>query len=152
MTEATVHARVQTLLQDLDTFDDDDVSLRDYRILDANASPPYAVISAGPFEGSGAATSYGEKHSFFWGVNIDLFVLPKEDNTDWAEILTVTWAVIYKLLQYFTLNSLSGVIGFSSKGDEPDYIKTPSGTKFLARTLTLTVHEKVDVSGGEYPS
>ena len=152
MTEATIHARIQTLLQALDTFDDADVSLRAYGILDANASPPYAVISAGPFEGSGAAVSYGEKHSFFWDVNIDLFVLPKEDNTDWAEMLTVTWAVVYTLLQYFTLNSLSGVIGFSTKGDEPAYIKTPTGAKFLARTLTLTVHEKVDVSGGEYPS
>lgn len=152
MTETTVHARVQTLLQALDVFGDADVSLRDYRVLDANASPPYAVISAGPFTGGGAAISYGEKHSFFWDVNIDLFVLPKEDNTDWAEILTLTWTVIYKLLQYFTLDTLSGVIGFASKGDEPDYIKTVSGTKFLARTLTLTVHEKADVSGGEYPS
>jgi len=152
MTEATVHARIQTFLQALDTFDDADVSLRDYHILDANASPPYAVISATAFTGGGTAVSYGEKHSFFWGVNIDLFVLPKEDNTDWAEILTVTWAVVYKLLQYFTLDSLSGIIGRTIAGDEPDYVKTIPGTKFLARTVSLSVHEKVDVAGGEYPT
>lgn len=150
MTETIIHAKIQDLLQALSTFGDADVSLRDYRILDKNASPPYAVISAGEFTGGAAAISFGEKHSFFWGVNIDLFVLPKEDSTDWAEILTVTWSVAYKLLQYFTLDSL--VIGFSISGDEPDYIKTIPGTKFLARTLTLEIHEKLDVSGGEYPS
>ncbi len=153
MTEATVHARIQTLLQALDTFDDADVSLHDYRILDKNASPPYAVIVALPFSTARGAVSLGQKTPFFWGVGIELYVLPKEDNTDQAEILTLTWSVVYKLLQYFTLNELADVSTTSVSGDRPIYIKTrPSGTKFLRRILTLTVTEKPDIIGGEYPS
>ena len=152
MTETTIHAQIQTLLQSLSDFDDADVSLRDYRILDANASPPYAVIVPGPFETVTGAISFGEKTPIFWRVLIDLFVLPKQDNAEWADMLTLTWNVVYKLFQYFTLNALSGIINVTVEGDEPDYIKTIGETKLLARTLRLTVTEKVDVAGGEYPS
>lgn len=160
MTETIVHAAVQTLLQALDDFSDNDVSLCDYRILDANASPPYAVIEPGNFDSTAGATSLGQKVPFSWQVIIDLFVLPKEDNAEWADMLTLTWNVVYKLIQYFNLDSLSGIITTHVRADEPGYVHTKQaktgtvgrGTRFLARTITLTVIEKVDVSGGEYPS
>ena len=153
MSYATIEAKVQTLLQNLSLFVDEDVTRGDYRVLD-QVGGPYCVLTPGGFTSNAAATSYGEKTSIFWAVTLDLFVRHWGDGTEFTNVQSNRQTIIDELAKYPTLDELEGVVYAAiTGGDPPRTVYDDAGAAgWLMQRMTLEVHEKTDVSGGEYPS
>ncbi|MBC8445851.1 MAG: hypothetical protein H8D74_01490 [Chloroflexi bacterium] len=152
MSYASVEAKVQTLLQATSLFADADVTRGDYRVLD-QVGGPYCVLTPGGFTSNAAATSYGQKTSFFWTVTLDLFVRYWGNGTEFTNLQSNRQTIIGELAKYPTLDELSGVIYAAiTGGDRPRTVYDEADAAgWLLQRMTLEVHEKVDVSGGEYP-
>jgi len=150
---STIEAQVQTLLQATSLFADADVTRGDYRVLD-QVGGPYCVLTPGGFTSNAAATSYGEKASFFWTVTLDLFVRHWGNGTEFTNLQSNRQTIIDALAKYPTLDELSGVVYAAiTGGDPPRTVFDDAGAAgWLMQRMTLEVHEKVDVAGGEYPS
>ena len=153
MSYITIEVQIQTLLHAMSTFANTDVTRGDYRVLD-QVGGPYCVLSPGKFTSNGAATSYGERVSFFWTVTLDLFERHWGDGSEYTNMQTDRQAIIGQLAKYPTLDSLAGVIYAAITGGDP--VRTvydqAGAAHWLMQRMTLEVHEKVDIQGGEYPS
>jgi len=154
MSYATIEAKVQTLLRALSLFDDADVTRGDYRVLD-QVGGPYCVLTPGGFTRSGAATSYGERKSNFWTVTLDLFVRHWGDGTEFTNLQSNRQTIIDELDKYDpSLDSTTGVMyAVITGGDPPRAVYDEAGAAhWLMQRMSLEIHEKVSISGGEYPS
>ena len=154
MSYAAVETKIQTLLQALSLFEDADVTRGDYRAID-QVGQRFCVLTPGGFTRSGAATSYGEKKSNFWTVVIDLFVRHWGTGEEFTNLQSDRQTIIDALDKYdISLDGVSGVIYAAiTGGDPPRSVYDEAGAAgWLMQRMSLEVHEKVDVSGGEYPS
>lgn len=154
MSYATIEAQIQTLLQAMSLFEDVDVTRGDYRAID-QVGQRFCVLTPGGFTRSGAATSYGEKKSSFWTVVIDLFVRHWGDGTEFTNLQSDRQSIMDELDKYdISLDGVSGVIYASiTGGDPPRTVYDEAGSAhWLMQRMSLEIHEKSDVAGGEYPS
>lgn len=150
-------AAAQTLIQALSTFSDADVSRTDFRILDANASPPYCIMLPGAFSRERLAPREADNT---WEIILRLFERAYDDGTEWTAMQTTRQTIIDTIDANPTLNSANGtddngnnwqvVRAMVTAGDAPDYETIASGSKFLVQELSLTVRELADIGGGEY--
>jgi len=150
----TIQAKAQTLLQALSLFGDADVTRGDYRVLE-QVGGPYCVLTPGGFKRSGAATSYGEKKSNFWDVTFDLFERHWGDGSEYDNLVADRQTMIDEMDKYdISLDGVSGVMYAAiTKGDPVRTVYDQAGAAhWLMQRMTLEVHEKVDIQGGEYPS
>ena len=153
MSYLTIQAAVQVLLQALSIFEDEDVTRGDYRPLD-QVGQRFCVLTPGGFTRSGAATSYGEKKSSFWTVTVDLFVRHWGTGEEYDNLAADGQTIIDEMDKYdISLDGVTGVIYAAITGGEPPrtVYDEAGSAHWLMQRLTLEVHEKVDVAGGEYP-
>lgn len=150
MSYSTVEAKVQSLIQALATYDDEDVTRGDERVLD-RGSPPYVVLKPGTLVREPGAI-YGVFLTT-WTVILDLFTRHMGDGTEWTDLQTYRQEIIDTMEKYPTLNALSGVLEAQIvSGEKPREIrdKAGGGPHFLAQRLALQVVERSTVTGGEY--
>jgi len=150
---ATIEAKVKTLLQATSLLADADVTRGDYhRPLD-QIGVRFCVLTPGGFTSNGAATSYGEKVSFFWTVTLDLFVRHWGDGTEFTNLQTDRQTIIDEMAKYPTLDELTGVMYAAiTGGDPPRTVYDEAGSAhWLLQRMSIEIHEKVDIQGGEYP-
>ena len=151
--------QAQTLLQALAIFQDEDVTIGDYRRLDQAAGEDvsyerFCVLTQGRFRRKGAATSYGEKKSNFWDITLDHFVRHWGTGEEYENLANDTDTIIEEMDKYdISLDGVAGVIYASiTDGERPRTVYDEAGAaQWLMQRMTLEIHEKVDVSGGEYP-
>jgi hypothetical protein len=105
VTSAAIQGRLQTLLQALATFADEDVTLGDWLVLD-RGSAPYAVIWPGPFEIVDVSGD-GARVRVRWQHNVD--VVADWDPDGYTNITAARAAVMTQLLVYPSLNGLTGI-------------------------------------------
>ena len=150
MSYSAIEAEIQSLVQALDEFSDEDVTRGDYRVLD-RGSPPYVVLLPGAFDRENWASPGGIKTD--WIVAIDLFVRHWGDGTEQTNLETYRQAVIDQLDIYPRLEGLSGVQWCLLEGGEdprPVYDEAGGGPHFLLQRMILRVTERVTVTGGDY--
>lgn len=91
-----------------------------------------------------------------WQIELKIYVRFTELQASWDAFRAFRADVFYKILQYPTLNNVSGVDSTRvGSGDSPVYIvddpeianPTPL---FISQTLIVTVHQKIIITGGEY--
>jgi hypothetical protein len=152
MSDATIQARLQTLLQALDNFADADVVLGDLRVL-GRGSSPYAIIFPGPFRSERAGD--WSQVVFVWSFLVEVW--DRFTGDSYTSIVAARQAVVDCIAKYPTLNGLSGVahalveasdmpIYLWQKGTSPDAQPT-----FVGFRLTVTCIEHVLYSGsGEF--
>lgn len=140
MSDATIQARVQTLIRAIEEFDDEDVTLGDFKVLDRGSSP-YAVILPGPF--SQEWLTHDGKVRITWSVGID--VAERFLNDSYAPIVSARQLVKDQLDQYPKLNGLTGVKRAQvTEGAGLRYLYPRGGgeiPQFVIAPLTLTVVE-----------
>lgn len=145
---------MQTLLQALSLFNDDDVTSGDYRALN-QLGARFCVLVPGSFTRSGVATSYAQKKSNFWTCVLDLFVRHWGTGAEYDNLIADRQTMIDELDKYdISLGGVTGVIYAAlTSGDDPRTVYDEAGAaQWLMQRMTLEIHEKVDVSGGEYPA
>lgn len=150
MSNALIRARVQTLLQAMTEFDDADVTLGNFRVLDSG-SAPYAVIYPGGFQIIDRVND-GAETLIAWRNYVEIFATFLDDS--YENIDSIRQAVIERLLTYPTLNALSGVVAATvSDGDDVRYLYAPQGDvpQFVYVRLTHVTTERVKKYGsGEF--
>jgi len=150
----SIEAKIQTLLQALTIFDDEDVTRGDFRILDQPGGPKI-VLTPGGFRPTGAATSYAKKQSYFWDTVLDLYICVWGDGSEFINLISHRQTVLDKLNQYdISLGGLTGVQYSAVTDGEPPYpsYDDAGSLTYLRQRIIIETHEKVDVSGGEYPA
>lgn len=150
MSYATIEAKVQDLIQGLSAFDDDDVSLGDYRVL-VRGSPTYAVLVPGPFEHE-EYDSWGGRITR-WDITIDLFVRDYADGTEYVDLKTHRQSILDEIDKYPTLDGLTGVTLALIVVGEPTrdvFDEAGGGPHFLLQRMTLRVTEHTLATGGEF--
>lgn len=150
MSSATIQARIQDLIQAHADFDDDDVTLGDFRVLD-RGSAPYAVIYPGGFETLLRADD-GREQVIRWRHYVEVFATFLNDS--YSNIVSARAAVIDQLRAYPSLNGLTGVLrAYFESGDDLDFLYPPGGDvpQFVFVRLTHYAEEYVDYAGsGEF--
>lgn len=145
---AAIQAAVQTQLRAATGFDNDDVTLGNYRCLD-NGSPPYAVILPGPFQTEESA--YGGGVRTFWTVYVDIIARFRDDS--YSEFNTAREAAMARLLKYPHLG-IGAEDTTVTEGVELQYIYPKGGAEqpeFVKQRLALIVTEETNYAGeGEY--
>jgi hypothetical protein len=150
MSYSAIEARVQSLIQALATYDDEDVTRGDERVKD-RGSPPYVVLTPGPFRCE-PASRYGVQ-IMTWTVYLDLYTRYMGDGTEWTDLETYSQELVDTLGAYPTLNALTGVIRAEVvSGGEVFEVEDEAGggPHFLAQRLVLRVSERAATTGGEY--
>ena len=142
---------VKTLIQAMSNFNDEDVTIGDWRVLD-HAGDQKCVVWRGPFKRQSKAISLGEKKSTFWTIVIDIYDRPYGDGS--AFIATTTDDVLDALDPYFQLSDPAKIVGATiDSGAAPYPVNDKAGSlQWLRRRLKMTVHETKSVVGGDYPS
>lgn len=140
MSDATIQARVQTLIVAMDSFSSSTVTLGNYRVMDSG-SPPYAVIIPGPFT---SIRDMPDKNTrITWTIYIDVIAEFLDDS--YSPIVSARQEVKDGLDAYPALNSLSGVIhALITGGDDLVYIYPEGGSDvphFVRARLRLEVNE-----------
>ena len=150
MSYSPIEARIQTLIQARSAFDDADVTLGDYRVLD-RGSAPYVVLRPGEFERVPHTFAGGRKTE--WTVIVELFEKHIGDGTEQTNLETHRQNIIDTADAYPTLNGLSGVHFASLSSGEiprPVYDEDGSGPFFLLQIMKWEVMELTTASGGEW--
>jgi len=104
MSDATIQAAIQDLIQALDSFADAQVTLGDFRIL-GSGSPPYAVILPGSFEADRPG-DWGQER-FVWRHPVEVW--DRFAGDDYSSAVTARQNVVDQLQKYPTLNGTAGV-------------------------------------------
>jgi len=150
MSYSDIEAQAQALLQALATYDDEDVTRGDERVLD-RGSPPYVVLKPGPFRREPGSVHRVKVAT--WAVHLELYTRHFGDGTEWTDLQTYRDEIMATFDKYPKLNNLDGVMEAEVKsGGEPWERKDAAGggPHFLVQRLVLQVKERVAVSGGEY--
>lgn len=91
-----------------------------------------------------------------WEIELKIYVKFKELQTSWDHFRNFRSEVFFKVLQYPSLNGITGVSSVRiGAGESPVYIvddpevanPTPL---FISQTFTVTVHQRFPITGGEY--
>lgn len=147
MGDAAIQGRLQTLLQALALFDDEDVTKGDFKVLD-RGSPPYAVILPGPFRAERAGD--WSQVTYVWIHYIEVFERFLDD--DYTDFTTARQAVIDQINKNPTLNGLTGVVhALADRGDDLRYLYPEGGAdvpQFVFERIAVTTVEEVVYDGG----
>jgi hypothetical protein len=150
MSSASVQTALQTLIRALASFDDADVTLGNWLVLD-RGSAPYAVIYPGPFEIVDVSDD-GAVVLIRWQHYIEVFA--KWDPDGYASITTARAAVMNQLMIYPSLNGLTGIQrALIRDGSEIRtlYAEDAQQPSFHFVRLTHYADEEIRLSGqGEY--
>ena len=93
--------KIQTLLQALAGFDDLDVTVGDWTVMD-RGSPPYAVIWPGTWDMEDYDFGGDDAVIFKWGINIDLFERYLNEVDTYVALEATNQAVVNELNKYPT--------------------------------------------------
>jgi hypothetical protein len=153
MSYATCEAAVQGFIQGLAAFADADVSLGDFRILNAG-SPPYVVLVPSGFihEEDGD----GGQRITEWDLLVYLFERHYGDGTESTNLKTRRQAIMDELDKYPTLNGVANVtMALVTRGREPQPVfERGAGPEadpvLLSQILEMVVIEKSVATGGQY--
>lgn len=91
-----------------------------------------------------------------WEIALKIYVRFGEMQASWDAFRALRAEVVWKILQYPTLNNVSGVDSTRvGAGDLPVYIvEDPEVSEptplFISQTLIVTVHQRIVITGGEY--
>lgn len=152
MSRAAIMDKVQEILQGLADFDDADVTVCDWTVLD-RGSPPYAVVYPGDWTAEDYAFGGEDAVKFNWIIQVDLYERYLNMVTSYEALETLQGGVLTEFLKYPTLDDLDGVQkARPGSGDEPAlyFDREGGGPHFVATTMRIVVEELVDITGGEY--
>lgn len=105
MSETTIQAQMQDLLQATSTFDDADVTLGDFSVFSRGAGP-FAIITPGPADGDRPG-DWSQSRTI-WTVYVEVWARFPGD--DFSALVTARGAVWDLFFQNPTLDGLAGVI------------------------------------------
>jgi len=152
MSDATIQAAIQTLIQALNRFEDAEVTLGDFRIL-GSGSPPYAVILPGSFEADRPG-DWGRVR-FVWRHPVEVWHRFLGD--DYASAMRARQDVMEQLQRYPTLNGTAGVsLSTVTASSEPIFLwqrgaVRESMPQMVGFRLTVTTVEDTHYAGyGEF--
>lgn len=150
MSRAAIMTKVQEILQGLADFDDADVTVCDWTILD-RGSAPYAIIHPGDWTAGDYAFGGEDAVKYDWIIQIDLHEQYLNMAASYAALETLQNKVLAELLKYPTLEDLVQKCRPSS-GDEfaLTFDTEGGGPHFVETTIRVRTEELVDITGGEY--
>jgi hypothetical protein len=151
MGDAAIQGYIQDLIQADSNFDDADVTLGDFRVLD-RGSAPYAVILPGRIV-SGARSGDWSQVRFVWEFPVEVY----EDFIDdsYADFSTARQAVVDAIGKHPTLNGQTEIVdAYVSEAGLPQYVYGGDGgdvPQFVFSRVTVRVVEDVSYDGsGEF--
>ena len=149
MGDATIQAVIQTLLQADSNFDDDDVTLGDYRKLSAKADGA-AVILPGSFR-SQRSGDHGQV-TYFWTHFVEVWAQFTGDS--YSTAVTLRQAVVDVIGENPTLDGTTGVTDCTATaGDRPKFLRKPgqaptSKPQWVGFDIKIETTEEVNYDGG----
>ena len=153
MSYAVIEAAAQDLLQALDRFGNDDVTLGDFRVLDTGKNTHYAVLLPGPFESRGDG-DFGQKRHV-WTLYVKVFERYVGDGSEWSNLAATRQDVIDTFGANPTMGGVDGVTDVRvDRGGEVVSIYergNPETPQFLQQQVTVRVWETESYAGsGEF--
>jgi len=151
VSDSAIQGYIQDLIQADDNFDDADVTLGDFRVLD-RGSPPYAVVLPGAIV-SGERSGDWSQVQLIWEHDVEVFERFLGD--DYTDFVTARQAVVDVIGQNPTLGGQSGIsnahVALASRSK---YLYPEGGADvptFVFSTVTVrTVEEIVYDGSGEF--
>ena len=150
MSRAAIMAKIQTILQAISEFDDADVTVCDWTVLDRGGAP-YAIIYPGDWTAEDYTFGGEDAVKYDWMIQIDLHERYLNMATSYAALETLQNNVLAELLKYPTLENLVQKCR-PSGGNEfaLTFALDGSGPHFVETTMRILAEELVDITGGEY--
>jgi len=151
MGDSAIQGYVQDLIQADALFDDDDVTLGDFLVLD-RGSPPYAVVLPGAIV-EGLRSGDWAQVQLAWEHEVEVFERFLDD--DYADFTTARQAAVDAIGQNPTLGGQSGISGaMVVRVSKPRYLYPEGGADtptFVFSTMTVRTVEEVNWDGsGEF--
>lgn len=152
MSDATIQAAIQTLIQALASFDDADVSLGDFRLL-STGTPPVAVVMPGSFRSSRVGD--WAQVTYAWTHPVEIWERFAADS--YSNIVTAQQNVVDQINAYPTLNGTSGVtLSTATAGTDPLFLWQKKQARdarplFVGFRVSVETFEEVSYDGsGEF--
>jgi hypothetical protein len=143
MTYEAVESALATQIRATSGFDDDQVSIGDFRIL-GYGHPQVAILTYSAFRASREEGSYDQDTLFVWTVRVYLYARYNDDDTAHNLLRDRRDEIIMRVLQQPTL----GAVAFDSfpvRGSVTEELIEIGSISFLREYIDIDIEERVAV-------